>query len=84
MSTQPELLVDRLNSVFNRVFRREFSNHNIVVDEVEEWDSLSHIKLMMELESEFKVNIEAKHISDLYSSSETIIIIYLQDSGIME
>lgn len=66
-------LEERLLAAFKRVFRRPFEAERIRVDEVEEWDSLSHIKLIMELESEFGIEIEPKSIAKLYSNFDAIV-----------
>ncbi len=66
-------LEDKLIQVFKRVFGREFVDNNINVNKVEEWDSLSHIKLIIELESEFKITIEPDSIPLLYSDFSTIL-----------
>ncbi|MEE9543365.1 MAG: acyl carrier protein [Thermodesulfobacteriota bacterium] len=63
---------DRLRSVFKRVFRTEVGSGGATVEEIEEWDSLTHIKLVMELESEFDINIEPDEILPLYSNFSTI------------
>lgn len=34
-----------------------------VADDVEDWDSLNHVKLMIELESEFNIRFETSEIS---------------------
>ncbi len=83
MSTQPNQLPDRLWAVFKRVFCRIFSGDNVSVDEMEEWDSLSHIKLVMEIEREFHIEIDPDCIPSLYSDFSTILR-FLQDSSVGE
>ena len=63
---------DQLLTVFRRAFRREFVNCEFGVTDVEEWDSLTHIKLVMELESEFGISIGPDDIPPLYSSFQTV------------
>jgi len=62
----------QLRRVFQRVFRREFSGSNAAVADVPGWDSLTHIKLVMELEREFGISIEPDEIPPLYSDFETV------------
>jgi len=58
----------RLRTVFKRVFRTEPGNELYSVDDIEEWDSLTHIKFVIELESEFRITIEPDEILSLYSN----------------
>ena len=68
-----DMLDDQLSSIFHRVFRRPVQKGNDVsVDDVEEWDSLTHIKLVMELESQFGMTIGPDEILALYSDTRTI------------
>ena len=76
-------LEERLLAAFKRVFRRQFETERIRVDEVEEWDSLSHIKLVMELESVFGIEIEPDSITKLYSNFD-VIVSFLRELGIQE
>lgn len=76
-------LEERLLVTFKRVFRRQFAVERIRVDEVEEWDSLSHIRLVMELESEFGIEIEASSIAKLYSNFDSIVS-FLRELGVQE
>ena len=83
MNMQPDQFSKRLRAVFNQVFRRNFSGDNISVDEMEEWDSLSHIKLIIEIEKEFDIEIDPDRIPSLYSNFSTILRL-LQDSSVGE
>ena len=76
-------LEERLLVTFKRVFRRQFAVERIRVDEVEEWDSLSHIRLVMELESEFGIEIKASSIAKLYSNFDSIVS-FLRELGVQE
>lgn len=76
-------LEERLLVTFKRVFRRQFAVERIRVDEVEEWDSLSHIKLVMELETEFGIEIEPSSITKLYSNFDSIVS-FLRELGVQE
>lgn len=76
-------LEERLLATFKRVFRRQFEAQRIRVDEVEEWDSLSHIKLVMELESEFEIEIEPSSIATLYSNFD-VIVSFLREFEVQE
>jgi len=66
-------LEEQLLSIFKRVLRINFNNKDSInVENIEEWDSLSHIKLIMELERELMVSIEPEKIPYLYSDYNTI------------
>lgn len=51
-----------------KVFRDEFDNDDLVItdettaDDVEEWDSLSHVQLISSIEKEFKIRFSSKEI----------------------
>ena len=65
----------------NAVFRRVFDNDQIVINEqmtandVEEWDSLAHINLIMEIESEFNLKFTVDDIVGLKNVGEMIELI---------
>ena len=63
---------DKLLSVFRRVLRCELADANFAAEDVPQWDSLSHIKLVMELESEFGISIGPDDIPALYSDYHTV------------
>ncbi len=58
---------------FRRVFHREFSSPAFGVDVIEEWDSLSHIKLIIELEKEFDISIDPDVIPSLFADFDTVL-----------
>ena len=63
----------KLLDVFKRAFGREFAGIDHSVDSVEEWDSLSHIKLILLIEEEFDLMIDPDQLADLYTSFEEIV-----------
>ena len=67
------VLDDQLTLIFRRVFRHPVQEgDNLSVGDVEEWNSLTHIKLVMELESEFGMTINPDDILKLFSDTHTI------------
>ena len=67
MSVDKQLL-----AIFSRVFREDVTDTSVAVTDVKEWDSLSHIRLVMELEREFRVTIGPDEIPKLYSDFATV------------
>ncbi len=64
---------EKLQAVFRRVFNIGNVPGNISVGEIENWDSLTHIKLVMELESEFGKEIDPDDIPHLYSDFSNML-----------
>jgi acyl carrier protein len=72
------------NEIFTRlteVFQDIFDDENITVDEtttpddIEDWDSLEHIRLISAIESEFKVRFNMSQISAMKNVGEMADII---------
>jgi len=63
------------------VFRRVFDNETITItdettaDDIEEWDSLAHINLIMEIEAGFDIKFTVDDIMDLKNVGEMIELI---------
>ena len=69
----------------NRIFRMVFDNDEIVLcesmtaDDVDGWDSLSHVNLIVAIENFFKIKFSQKelltfrNVGDLYRSIESKI-----------
>ena len=70
-----------VKTVLNLVFRRVFDNDSIAIfdemtaNDVEEWDSLAHINLIMEIESEFGLKFTVDDILGLRNVGEMIEMI---------
>lgn len=66
----------------NMIFRDVLDNENLVItaatkaDDVEEWDSLSHIQLIVQIEKNFKVKFSTSEIRDWKNVGEMIDCIY--------
>jgi acyl carrier protein len=73
MSTTTTDLQIQLLNVFSSVFGRTIDGPRVSVNDLEEWDSLSHIKLMIELEQQFSIQIDPEAIASLYSDTDTIL-----------
>jgi acyl carrier protein len=72
---------EQLRGVFRRVFRHEFSGANVTVAEMPTWDSLTHIKLVMELEREFGIAILPAEIPPMYKDYDTVRRLVAQKVG---
>ncbi len=67
-------IVSRLNAVFQDVFDDdELHIHNaMTADEVEDWDSLAHVALVVATEKEFDIRLNASEIAKLQNVGEMI------------
>ena len=63
---------EKLKSVFARALRCDPGAGNFSVGEVGVWDSLTHIKLIMELEIAFGITISPEEIPVLYADFNTV------------
>ena len=72
-----ENIIERLNEVFQNVF----DDDEITVDrdttaaDIEDWDSLEHIRLIAAVEREFGVKFTMKEVSAMKNVGEMIDII---------
>ena len=73
MAVETSQLEERLQAVFNGVFGNLPDVCDIAVDRLEEWDSLSHIRLVMEIERAFGIEIPPHRILSLYTDFETVL-----------
>jgi acyl carrier protein len=60
-------VLDRLNRVFRDVLENDLImlNPNTTAADIEEWDSLSHVRIVLAVEQEFKLRLKAGEISGL-------------------
>ena len=65
---------DRLNTVFQNVFDDEDIEifPEMTADDIDEWDSLMHITLVVAVEKEFQVNLTPSEIGGLKNVQEMI------------
>ena len=47
-------------------------NRSTSMDNVDSWDSLKHINLILELEQEFKISLDTKEIESMLSFDEIL------------
>ncbi|MDD4125883.1 MAG: acyl carrier protein [Eubacteriales bacterium] len=66
----------RLESVFEDVFDAKIKlTPKTTADDVEDWDSLSHITLIAAVEDEFGVKFKMKEVSSMKNVGEMVSII---------
>ena len=63
---------EQLTTVFSNVFRTKIVDTEFEVADIQQWDSLTHIKLIIELESAFSISIGPGDIKPLYSDYQTV------------
>jgi len=70
-------LTSRLTVIFRRVFDNETLNvsRGITADDVEGWDSLTHINLIVAIEREFKIHFTTREIAGLQNVGELMDLV---------
>jgi acyl carrier protein len=77
---------DPLRSRITQTFRDVFGDSNLVIsdsmtaEDVEEWDSLSHINLIVALEREFRVKFTTGEVSKLKNVGDLVSLIQRKTS----
>jgi acyl carrier protein len=67
--------------VLNDIFRRVFEDNSLVItrsttaNDIEEWDSLTHMNLIMVLEKQFKIKFSLSEIENLSSVGDLVDLI---------
>lgn len=59
--------------LFETTMGRKFDRQPQEAANVEEWDSMKHIELIFELESEFEIQFSPQEIADHYSNTTNLI-----------
>lgn len=73
-----------------KVFREEFDNESIVLteettaDDVEEWDSLEHINLIVAVEEEFGIKFTMSEVTGMKNVGKMVDIIEERKSQLFE
>lgn len=74
-------MANNINERLNEVFRNVFDDEDITVDrdttadDIEDWDSLEHIRLIAAVEREFGVKFTMKEVSSMKNVGEMMDII---------
>ncbi len=77
MNKDRQWIKSQLNEVFCNIFDDDEIEifEDMTADDIEEWDSLMHVTLMIAVEKEFNITMSAEQIGNLKSVSELIDII---------
>jgi acyl carrier protein len=70
-------IYDKLNDIFQQVFDDDeiIVKSETVADDIEEWDSLMHITLVVSIEKEFSFKWQASEIEKLSNVGEMVSLI---------
>lgn len=74
---QKEEIVDKLTPVFRKVFADKslVLTEELSAPDVENWDSLSHMLLISEVENEFAIKFKLKDLNKMANVGDMISII---------
>jgi acyl carrier protein len=72
-----DVLYAKLSEIFHDVFDDEsiVVTPQLTADDVDEWDSLSHIRLVLAVESKFGLQFSAAEVSRLKNVGEFVALI---------
>jgi acyl carrier protein len=70
-------IYERLTAIFHDVFDNEAIEltRELTADDVDEWDSLSHLRLVLSVEQAFKVKFSASEVGKLKNVGELVDLI---------
>ena len=74
---EKDLIFERVNKVFQTVFDDETIsvNENTTSNDIEDWDSLEHISLIVAIEQEFNIKFSMSEVSNMKNVGEMVNII---------
>lgn len=77
IATTKEQIRERLSNTFRYIFNDDSItvHDSMTADDVEEWDSLSHITLVVAIEKEFGVKLRAAEVGKLKNVGEMLEIL---------
>lgn len=71
-----EEIFEGLNEVFSDVFDEEITvNDSTTADDIEDWDSLEHINLIVAVESKFGIKFNIGEVNKMKNVGEMVDII---------
>ena len=74
---EPDIVKPRLNQVFRDIFDDPSLEitESTTADDVEAWDSLTHIDLIVQVEAEFKIKLSTGEVRNLKNVGDFIALI---------
>tara|TARA_B000000565_G_C23692453_1_gene342507 strand:- start:563 stop:796 length:234 start_codon:yes stop_codon:yes gene_type:complete len=72
---EKQFKLEKIKKAFKRVFPRQKIDKNFIklkTGNVENWDSLRNLNLILEIEKEFKIKFDAKVFSNIKSIQDLI------------
>ena len=82
--TYKEKILRKLQNVFRVIFDDEEINLNLktTAEDIEEWDSLNQIKIILACEKEFLVKLNPREINDLVNIGEMVEHLVSKDAKV--
>ena len=76
-------LQERLNPIFREVFENDSINitPQTTANDVEGWDSLSHVTLILAIETEFKIRFTQKELMTFKNVGDLMAFIRVKTGG---
>ena len=67
-------ILEQVNAIFRDVLENDkiIINENTTGDDIEEWDSLTHLQLVMAIERHFKIRFTSSEIINFNDISNTL------------
>ena len=74
---EAQQVISQLNEIFRDVLDNDDINlsSETTADDIEEWDSLNHIQLVVAIEKKFKIRFNASEIQSWKNVSEMVVSI---------
>lgn len=72
-----EVIYEKLNKIFQDIFDDEsiLVSDNTTAEDIDEWDSLEHINLIVAIEKTFKIKFTMEEVTDIKNVGEMVSII---------
>lgn len=70
-------VLDKLTAIFRKVFRNDslILTNELTANDVDQWDSLSHMILITEIENDFSIRFKLKDLNKMRNVGDMIDII---------
>ena len=70
-------VLDRLNDVFQEVFEDDelVIERNLTANDVDDWDSLTHVNLVLAAEREFDIRLSSSEVTSLKDVGQFVDLI---------